>query len=78
MLRQGCITDTDPDDRYWCSTKIDENLEHIPGNGYWGYCDQSCPPLISTEPKQGKYVEAFPVLVPIFIVPSNLTLNLIF
>ena len=53
VLRQECITDTDPDGRYWCSTKVDENLEHIRfPNGYWGYCDQSCPPLISTESKQ--------------------------
>ena len=73
VLRQGCITDTDPDDRYWCSTKVDENLDHIPGNGYWGYCDQSCPPLISTETKQlisietkqGKYAETFTVSVPV-------------
>ena len=53
ILRQGCITDTDPDGRHWCSTKVDENLEHIRfPNGYWGYCDKSCPPLISTEPEQ--------------------------
>ena len=73
VLRQGCITDTDPDDRYWCSTKVDENLDHIPGNGYWGYCDQSCPPLISTETKQlisietkqGKYAETFTVSVSV-------------
>ena len=53
VLRQGCITDTDPDGRHWCSTKVDENLEHIRfPNGYWGYCDKSCPPLISTEPEQ--------------------------
>ena len=53
ILRQGCITDTDPDGRYWCSTKVDEDLEHsrFP-NGYWGYCDKSCPPMISTEPEQ--------------------------
>ena len=53
ILRQQCITDSDPDDRHWCSTKVDENLEHIPGNGYWGYCDQSCPPLFSKETKEG-------------------------
>ena len=43
-LRNQCITETDPDDRYWCSTKVNENLEHAEGIGNWGYCSQSCPP----------------------------------
>ena len=42
-LREGCITETDPDGRYWCSTKIDEKLDHIQGEGNWGYCTESCP-----------------------------------
>ena len=41
IMRFECITDTDPDGRYWCFTKVDDNLEGI---GNWGYCDQSCPP----------------------------------
>ena len=41
ITRFECITDTDPDGRYWCFTKVDENLEGI---GNWGYCGQSCPP----------------------------------
>ena len=28
--------------RYWCSTKVDDNLEHIGGQGNWGFCRQSC------------------------------------
>ena len=51
VLRKECITDTDPNGRYWCSTKVDENLEHI--RRHWGYCDQFCPPLISTQTIQG-------------------------
>ena len=43
ILRNECITETDPDDRYWCSTKVNENLEHADGIGNWGYCSQSCP-----------------------------------
>lgn len=40
-MRFECITDTDPDGRYWCFTKVDDNLEGI---GNWGYCGQACPP----------------------------------
>ena len=31
--------------RYWCSTKLDTELEHVPGSGNWGFCRQSCPPI---------------------------------
>jgi hypothetical protein len=31
--------------RYWCSTKLDGELEHIGGQGNWGFCRQSCPPI---------------------------------
>ena len=41
IMRFECITDTDTDGRYWCFTKVDDNLEGI---GNWGYCGQSCPP----------------------------------
>jgi hypothetical protein len=41
IMRFECITDTDPDSRYWCFTKVDDNLEGI---GNWGYCGQACPP----------------------------------
>ena len=44
ILRNECITETDPDNRYWCSTKVNENLEHADGIGNWGYCSQLCPP----------------------------------
>merc|ERR1719219_1746727 len=44
-LLNGCTDETDPDGRYWCSTKIDAELEHVGGGGNWGYCDQNCPPL---------------------------------
>ena len=43
-LRTGCITDTDPDGRLWCSTQTDDNFQHIPGQGFWGYCQpRNCP-----------------------------------
>ena len=44
-LRNTCINDTDPDGKYWCSTKVDEDLEHIGGQGNWGFCRESCPLL---------------------------------
>jgi hypothetical protein len=44
ILRHECITETDPDNRYWCSTKVNENLEHADSIGNWGYCSESCPP----------------------------------
>jgi len=31
------------DDKPWCSTKVDQFNEHIPGIGEWGYCDSNCP-----------------------------------
>ena len=31
-------TETNP----WCSTKVDEYGVHIGGQGYWGYCPQTC------------------------------------
>merc|ERR1711973_61048 len=31
------------EDKPWCSTKVDQFNEHIPGIGEWGYCDSNCP-----------------------------------
>jgi len=31
------------DSRAWCSTKVDQNNNHISGVGEWGYCTASCP-----------------------------------
>ena len=42
-LRDGCITDKDPDGKYWCSTKVNDDFEHIGGGGNWGFCGGSCP-----------------------------------
>ena len=42
-LKNACITDTDPDGRYWCSTKVNPRTrEHIGGQGKWGFCQNSC------------------------------------
>jgi len=48
----GCTDETDPDGKFWCSTKVDDKLEHIGGQGNWGFCRQSCPPITPvTTPK---------------------------
>ena len=40
--RTGCISDTDPDGRLWCSTEVDDDGLHIGGGGHWGYCPSNC------------------------------------
>ena len=34
--------------RYWCSTKVDNDQEHVAGQGNWGFCRPSCPPITPT------------------------------
>ena len=36
--------------RFWCSTKINQDLEHIGGQGNWGYCGINCGLPIPTLP----------------------------
>ena len=36
----ACTNDTDPDGRFWCSTKVDQSGNHQKGN--WGYCSKKC------------------------------------
>merc|ERR1712168_891379 len=31
------------EEKPWCSTKVDQFNEHIPGIGEWGYCNADCP-----------------------------------
>ena len=40
ITKQGCITDGDPNGRYWCPTKTDQNRNYI--RGFWGYCSLGC------------------------------------
>jgi len=46
-----CTTATDPDGRWWCSTKVDNNLEHVGAGGNWGYCSLDCPGPAPITPK---------------------------
>jgi len=38
----SCTTDSDPDNRAWCSTKVDRRGVHVSGEGEFGYCPDSC------------------------------------
>lgn len=42
-IYRGCTNDYDPNGRLWCSTLVDENGNHISGQGEWGYCSNNCP-----------------------------------
>ena len=52
-LKSNCINDQDPDGRFWCSTKVDNDLNHIGGQGNWGYCGSSCPTILPKPPPNG-------------------------
>jgi hypothetical protein len=41
-MRNNCINDTDPDSRFWCSTRTDPSGNHIGGLGNWGFCQSDC------------------------------------
>jgi len=38
----NCTIVNDPDDNPWCSTKVDEEGNHVKAGGYWGHCGQDC------------------------------------
>ena len=38
----GCTTEMDPENKYWCSTKTDKNHNHDGGKGNFGYCPDDC------------------------------------
>ena len=37
-----CTTVLDPEDKPWCSTKVDYNGQHIGAHDNWGFCDERC------------------------------------
>jgi len=41
--KKGCILDSDPENKYWCSTKVDKEGNHIPNEGNWAHCSDGCP-----------------------------------
>jgi hypothetical protein len=36
----GCIADNDFAGKFWCSTEVDEDGDHVGGS--WGHCGQDC------------------------------------
>jgi len=47
-VREGCIKDGDPDNKYWCSTKVDREGNHIPNSDNWAHCSPECTTVQST------------------------------
>ena len=40
----GCTSHLDPEGKLWCSTKTNDQSEHIGQKSFWGYClDPNCP-----------------------------------
>ena len=37
-----CTNVKDPDEKPWCSTKVDADGKHVHPGGYWGHCGQDC------------------------------------
>lgn len=37
-----CTDLSDPDGKFWCSTKVDDQGKHVGGADQWGYCDDNC------------------------------------
>ena len=37
-----CTILKDPEDKPWCSTKVDNTGNHITSRGYWGHCGREC------------------------------------
>ena len=37
-----CTDYSDPDGKFWCSTKVDRNGKHVGKAGEWGYCAEGC------------------------------------
>jgi len=47
-VRNGCITDSDPEGKFWCSTKVDVQGNHIANGDNWAHCSADCPGVMST------------------------------
>ena len=45
--RRGCISDTDPEQRLWCSTRVDTEGRHVAGGEHWAHCGPGCPVSVS-------------------------------
>jgi len=39
----SCTVEGHPDQKTWCSTKVDSQGVHVDGGGHWGVCGKGCP-----------------------------------
>ena len=37
-----CTDVNDPDNKKWCSTKVDDNGIHVGNGNFWGHCGPDC------------------------------------
>ena len=53
----SCPVDSDDKSKWWCSTKVDSNGNHVPNQNEYGHCGSSCPAHIDTSqsPTQSKF-----------------------
>ena len=43
IFYHGCPVDPEDSNERWCSTKTDDQKNHIVGGGHYGFCDSDCP-----------------------------------
>ena len=41
-MHNGCTNQQDPDGKFWCSTKTDEEHNHVGNEGNFGFCPDEC------------------------------------
>ena len=39
---ESCTNRSDPDNKFWCSTKVDKDGKHVGNRSEWGFCDRDC------------------------------------
>ena len=64
LQRDGCITESDPEGKAWCSTGVDGNGVHIANGKLWAHCSDQCPldtGASSSSSSQGALSSAFTV-----------------
>ena len=44
VVERCCTTRGDASNGAWCSTKVDDEGNHIGGQGNWGNCESKCQP----------------------------------
>jgi len=68
----ACTSDLDVDGRFWCSTQVDNQGNHVTGT--WGYCNSKCAgatPTIPVTPAPTPTPVPAPVTTPSPTTPAN-------